>query len=418
MPSSQVTQDGYMASPPHSNANYAWLQHIIYHLDNSGCAAVILPNGTLTTQKIEELQIREQILKDHLVESVIALPGGIFYNTKVPCSIWIINKKHQPNKGVLLINAYHMLASQGKGLEEEKTDRLLTVIRQFRKGTLKAKKRTSWYAVVSLDELVQKKFNLSPNLYTVFEELPLEPMRQNCSRFLYLIDALKESLPDDHLKELVTQWKSVQTAAQWKKALLTELYDICGGVTKSGDCFNRGGTPMVGVNDVIRQMYLPESFASQVDVSPAEFQKYAIQRGDILMNRTSETIDELACCSLATEDISAVYGSFIKRLRPKYEKRVEPFYALAYFRSALYRQEVKRISPVYTTRANINMHQLSEIPCYYPDMEHQKRIGQTVYAVSTYRQTCCDIKLNEMLKEFTQLLIEQHITYPIRILQK
>lgn len=404
--------------PPHSNANYAWLQHIIYHLDRNGRAVVILPNGALTTQKIEELQIREQILKKHLIESVISLPGGLFYNTKVPCSIWIINKQHQSDKGVLLINACHILTPQRKELEEEELERILTVVRQYREGTLMEKKRTPWYAIVSLDELVRKQFNLSPNLYTMFEELPLEPMIHNHSRFLYITDALKDLLPDEHLKELIVQWKSVQTAAQWEKASLTELYDICGGVTKSSDYFNCGGTPMVGVRDVIHQMYLSENFASQVNVSPAELHKYAIHRGDILMNRSSETIDKLACCSLATDDISAVYGSFIKRLRPKYEKRVDSFYALAYFHSALYRQEIKRISPVYTTRANINMQQLSEIPCYYPDMETQNRIGQTVYDVSNYQQTCCDIKLNKMLEEFIQLLIEQHITYPIQILKK
>lgn len=401
--------------PPKSNANYAWLQHIIFHLEENGCAAVLLPNGALTSQNRAERQIREGILRDHLVESVIALPGGLFYNTRVPCSMWVIHKQPRKNQTVLLIDGSHMPTIPGEGLEKDAIQRLLALVGQHRKGKLEEK--GTWYAAVSLEELAQNQFNLSPNLYTRLEELPLAPMQQNRIRFMQVIGGLNKRIPEDQLREQITQWGSEQAAVHWTCAPLTDLYEIFGGVTKKKKFFG-DGVPLVGFKDVIRPMYLSGPFSSRVLLSPHEFQKYSIYRGDVLMNRTSESIGELACCSVAAEDIPAVYGCYMKRLRPRRAGQIDPLYAAGYFRSAFYRQEVKRVSTVYTTRANINLEQLAKIRFYYPDSETQSRLGKILFAVSDYRQTCSGTQLDAELKEFVELLIEQHITCPIRNYQE
>ena len=115
----------------------------------------------------------------------------------------------------------------------------------------------------------------------------------------------------------------------------------------------------------------PDSFSAFVDVSKDEIQKYDIKCGDILLNRTSETIKQLACCSVASTDCCAVYGNYVKRLRPKKEGVVNPLYMAGYFSSAIYRREVERVSPVYTTRANMNVERLSVISIYYPNLVRQ-----------------------------------------------
>lgn len=72
--------------PPRSNANFAWLQHILSHLEPNGRAAVILPNGTLTTRIYWEARIREAIIQNNLVEAIIALPPDCSTRQKLPAA--------------------------------------------------------------------------------------------------------------------------------------------------------------------------------------------------------------------------------------------------------------------------------------------------------------------------------------------
>ncbi len=136
------------------------------------------------------------------------------------------------------------------------------------------------------------------------------------------------------------------------------------------------------------------------------------------MNRTSETIDELACCSVALKDRTAVYGAYLKRLRPIKDDQVDPRYIAAYFRSEIYRQEIERVSFVYTTRANINLHQLSMIRLYYPSMTWQHAIGETLSSVIRFNHEHQDMELDELINHFIRVFIEKFITYPILFFQK
>ncbi|MCU6603935.1 type I restriction-modification system subunit M [Peribacillus frigoritolerans] len=83
--------------PPAGNANYAWLQHIIDKLGQNGKTAIVLANGSLSTNTSGEGEIRKKIISADLVESVVALPDKLFYTTGISVCIWIINrnKKHK-----------------------------------------------------------------------------------------------------------------------------------------------------------------------------------------------------------------------------------------------------------------------------------------------------------------------------------
>lgn len=78
-------------TPPQGNSNYAWLQHMIAHLDDDGIAAIILANGSLSAKSVES-EIRQGIIDADLLDCVISLPDKLFLNTAVPCSLWILNK--------------------------------------------------------------------------------------------------------------------------------------------------------------------------------------------------------------------------------------------------------------------------------------------------------------------------------------
>lgn len=285
--------------PPRSNANFAWLQQVISHLSCRGCAAVILPNSALTTSVEAERHIREGILCAGLVEAVIALPPGLFYHTKIPCSLWFLDKSRAPGQPVLLADARHLPL---KGTAEESMpgfDQLTELISRHRAGTLGEK--TDWYAAVPMSELALNDYNLSPNLYTKKERIQISEIQEHHAHFDKIVELLSSRIRRADISELVRQWKTLTPSSQWEKAFLLELYEAFGGIAKTKEYFGRGAG-MVDVKTVIHNLFVPDALTASVNADDSEIKKYQIKAGDILLNRTSETIEELACGCVASED--------------------------------------------------------------------------------------------------------------------
>jgi type I restriction enzyme M protein len=71
-------------APPANNANYAWLQHILWHLAPNGTAGVVLANGSMSSAQSGEDIIRKAMIEADVVDCVVALPGQLFYSTQIP----------------------------------------------------------------------------------------------------------------------------------------------------------------------------------------------------------------------------------------------------------------------------------------------------------------------------------------------
>ncbi len=81
--------------PPTGNANFAWLQHMLYHLAPNGSLGLLLANGSMSSNTSGEGTIRKALIENDLVECMVALPGQLFTNTQIPACIWFLTK----NKG-------------------------------------------------------------------------------------------------------------------------------------------------------------------------------------------------------------------------------------------------------------------------------------------------------------------------------
>ena len=79
-------------TPPAGNANYAWIQHFIYHLNPSGQAGFVLAKGSLTTKTSGEGDIRKGLIEARLVDCIVNLPGKLFLNTQIPASLWFLSR--------------------------------------------------------------------------------------------------------------------------------------------------------------------------------------------------------------------------------------------------------------------------------------------------------------------------------------
>jgi type I restriction enzyme M protein len=100
--------------PPKGNANFAWVQHMIYHLSPTGLAGFVLANGSMSSNQSGEGEIRKNIIEADLVDCMVALPGQLFYSTQIPACLWFLardkrNGRFRDRRGqVLFIDARKM----------------------------------------------------------------------------------------------------------------------------------------------------------------------------------------------------------------------------------------------------------------------------------------------------------------------
>lgn len=112
--------------PPANNANFAWMQHMIYHLGPKGVMGLVLANGSLSSNTSGEDEIRKNIVQADLVDCIVALPTQLFYNTGIPACLWFISRKRAGNgerkrEGeILFIDATEL------GHMEDRTHRVFT----------------------------------------------------------------------------------------------------------------------------------------------------------------------------------------------------------------------------------------------------------------------------------------------------
>ncbi|MCL2321277.1 MAG: SAM-dependent methyltransferase, partial [Oscillospiraceae bacterium] len=158
--------------PPSGNANFAWLQHMIYHLSPNGKIGMVLANGSLSSQTSGEGEIRRKIIEDDLVEGIIAMPTQLFYTTSIPVSLWFINRNKNQKGKTLFIDARKMGTMIDRRLREMTIEDIMKIADTFEgfdNGTLEDVK--GFCAVVTTEEIAKQDYILTPGRYVGIEEL-------------------------------------------------------------------------------------------------------------------------------------------------------------------------------------------------------------------------------------------------------
>ncbi|MFZ6733615.1 type I restriction-modification system subunit M [Undibacterium sp. Ji42W] len=112
-------------TPPQGNANYAWLQHMLYHLKPNGRAGIVLANGSMSSSQNSEGEIRRAMVEADVVEVMIALPGQLFFNTQIPACLWFLTKQKNKRKGEVLFIDARKLGSMISRVQTEFTDEVI-----------------------------------------------------------------------------------------------------------------------------------------------------------------------------------------------------------------------------------------------------------------------------------------------------
>jgi len=152
--------DGYDA-PPDKNADYAFVLHIIKSMNQNGRAGIVLPHGVLFRGGAEA-RIREQILKNDLIETIISLPSKLFYGTGIPAVILILNKnKSEEKKNKVLIIDAEKDYLEGKNQNSLRPQDINKIVKAH-DGYQDVDKYTR---VVDIKEIIENDFNLNIRQY-------------------------------------------------------------------------------------------------------------------------------------------------------------------------------------------------------------------------------------------------------------
>ncbi|MGB1241675.1 MAG: type I restriction-modification system subunit M, partial [Chitinophagales bacterium] len=160
----RFSQYGRLA--PKSKADFAFVQHMIHHLDDNGVMACVLPHGVLFRGAAEG-HIRQYLIKDrNYLDAVIGLPANIFYGTSIPTCLLVFKKCRENPDDILFVDA-------SQGYEKEKNQNKLRkkdiqqIIDTYRNRTAKEK----YSYVAPLDEVAENDYNLNiPRYVDTFEE--------------------------------------------------------------------------------------------------------------------------------------------------------------------------------------------------------------------------------------------------------
>ena len=115
-------------TPPQGNANYAWLQHMLYHLKSTGRAGIVLANGSMSSSQNSEGDIRRAMVDADKVEVMIALPGQLFFNTQIPSCLWFLVKEKRARQGEVLFIDARKLGSMISRVQCEFTEEVIDKI--------------------------------------------------------------------------------------------------------------------------------------------------------------------------------------------------------------------------------------------------------------------------------------------------
>lgn len=184
--------------PPAGNANYAWIQHMIYHLAPNGKIGLVLANGALSSQTSGEGEIRKNIIEADLVEGIVAMPTQLFYSVTIPVTLWFISRNKKQKGKTLFIDARkmgRMVDRKHRDLSDEDIQKLADTFAQFQEGTLEEVKGFS--AVADLEEIKKQDYILTPGRYVGIEETKEddEPFEQKMTR---LTSELSEMFEKSH----------------------------------------------------------------------------------------------------------------------------------------------------------------------------------------------------------------------------
>jgi len=162
-------------TPPAGNANYAWIQHFLYHLAPNGQAGFVLSKGSLTTNTTGEGEIRKALIENDLIDCIVNLPTKLFLNTQIPACLWFLKRgKTLRKKQILFIDARNLgflVNRRNRDLSDEDIKKIASTYHNWRSVTAGEAKQSLYHDIpgfcksVSIEEVKALNYVITPGRY-------------------------------------------------------------------------------------------------------------------------------------------------------------------------------------------------------------------------------------------------------------
>ena len=164
--------------PQAGNANFAWLQHFIFHLAPNGIAGVVLAKGALTSKSSGEGDIRKSMIADgNLIDCIVNLPAKLFLNTQIPAALWFLNRARNnghPRKNEILFidarNLGHLINRRTRELSADDIDLIAKTYHDWRTSEGDYEDSKGFCASVPLERVQELDYVLTPGRYVGLAE--------------------------------------------------------------------------------------------------------------------------------------------------------------------------------------------------------------------------------------------------------
>ena len=161
-------------TPPAGNANFAWVQHFLYHLSPTGAAGFVLSNGSLSSNTSGEGEIRKTLVEQDLVDCIVMLPTQLFYNTGIPACLWFLSRYKNGNKNrnrkgeVLFIDASelgYMVNRSSRAFTDDETSKISHTYHEWKKAEGNYQDIKGFCKSATLPEIAKHNYVLTPGRY-------------------------------------------------------------------------------------------------------------------------------------------------------------------------------------------------------------------------------------------------------------
>jgi type I restriction enzyme M protein len=376
--------------PPRGNADFAWLQFVLERLAPGGRAAVVMPAGT-AFRTGRERAIRQAMVADGCIESVMALPPMLFYGTSIGVTIWVLRRSPNPQGALLLVDATGLgrLSQRAqRELSEHDHEAIRDVLRDWRAGVAPNHEALPT-AVVTAAELSRNDYDLTPGKYAIREPAAKTvDGGHGIKTLLRELDRLREQVArvDVAMDQVIGRAQIVESPVGelplgWHEVSLADISELTAG------CFARASAD--GSVGVIKPRNLVAgrisgTFDRIAEDAAVKLENYRLAEGDIVCTRTG-VIGRHALVTYAHQ--GWLCGTGLIRIRPK--EGVDREYLRDYLNSPSARDWLTRNS-AGSVLPSINTRVLGTLPVVLPPAEAQATVRSALRAltdkITTYEQ--------------------------------